>query len=113
MNVYLGQSAAGATWPPPWRAFQKDHPKEAALLKVAWETPSLINNSVMVRDDVPQAIAQSVQQMLIDLPKTPQGQQILARMETTHFHVANDASYNVVRSYVAGFEKQVRLVEAQ
>ena len=27
MNVYLGQTAAGATWPPPWRLFQKDRPR--------------------------------------------------------------------------------------
>ena len=53
MNAYLGQTAAGATWPPPWRAFQKEHPREAAELKVIWETESLVNNSVMVRDDVP------------------------------------------------------------
>lgn len=111
MNVYLGQSAAGATWPPPWRLFQKDHPLQAAQLKVAWETPSLVNNSVMVRDDVPQALAQMVQQALIDLPKTPEGRQILTKMETARFHVANDASYEVVRSYVERFAKEVRAVE--
>lgn len=111
MNVYLGQSAAGATWPPPWRLFQKDHPLQAAKLKVAWETPSLVNNSVMVRDDVPQALAQMVQQALIDLPKTPEGRQILTKMETARFHVANDASYEVVRSYVERFAKEVRAVE--
>ncbi|MEI7843476.1 MAG: PhnD/SsuA/transferrin family substrate-binding protein, partial [Gallionellaceae bacterium] len=43
MNVYLGQSVAGATWPPPWRTFQKEHPAEADKLKMIWETPSLIN----------------------------------------------------------------------
>lgn len=39
MNAYLGKSAAGGTWPPPWRAFQRDHPAEAAELMVAWTTP--------------------------------------------------------------------------
>jgi phosphonate transport system substrate-binding protein len=32
MNAYLGKSAAGATWPPPWRLFQKDHPTETVQL---------------------------------------------------------------------------------
>lgn len=111
MNVYLGQSVAGATWPPPWRLFQKDHPAEAAQLKVIWETSSLLNNSVMVRDDVPEAIRQGVRQALLALPKTPEGRRILAGMETARFHAADDASYNVVREYVKRFEKEVRKVE--
>ena len=111
MNVYLRQSAVGATWPPPWRLFQKDHPAEAAQLKVIWETPSLINNSVMARDDVPHAVRQGVRQALLDLPRTPEGLKILAAMETARFHAADDASYDVVRAYIERFEKEVRPVE--
>ena len=113
MNVYLRQSAAGATWPPPWRMFQKDHPNEAAQLKVIWETPSLLNNSLMVRDDVPEAVRQGIRQTLLDLPKTPEGEKILAGMETARFHAADDASYDIVRQFIARFEKEVRLVESK
>lgn len=112
MNVYLKQTAAGATWPPPWRLFQKDHPNEAAQLQVAWETPSLMNNSVMVRDDVPAALARQVSDLLLALPQTAQGQGILASMQTARFHPANDASYNMVRDYIARFEREVRPVES-
>jgi phosphonate transport system substrate-binding protein len=111
MNVYMGQATAGATWPPPWRIFQKQHPVEAAQLKVIWETPSLVNNSVMVRNDIPQAIRQQLTQSLLDLPKTPEGREILATMETARFHAANDASYDIVRDYIARFEKEVRPIE--
>jgi len=111
MNAYLKQSVAGATWPPPWRLFQKDHPAEAAQLKVIWETPSLLNNSVMARDDVPEDIRQGVRQALLDLPKTLEGKKILAGMETARFHAADDASYNVVREYIKRFEEEVRTVE--
>lgn len=111
MNVYLGQSVAGATWPPPWRLFQKNHPAEAEKLKVMWETPSLINNSVMAREDVPEAIRQGVRQALLDLPKSAEGKKILAGMETARFVAANDASYEVVRAYIKRFEKEVRPVE--
>ncbi len=111
MNVYLGQSAAGATWPPPWRAFQKDHPAEAAQLQVLWQTPSLLNNSVMVRDDVPPAVGESFTKTLLGLPQTPQGRAVLSSMETSRFYEANDASYERVRDYIARFEKEVRPVE--
>lgn len=111
MNVFLGQTAAGATWPPPWRAFQKDHPAEAAQLKVVWETPHLINNSVMARNDVPPQIRDQIQAALVKLQVTPQGKEILAGMETARFHPATDADYEVVRLYVERFEKNVRLVK--
>ena len=111
MNVYLGQVAAGATWPPPWRIFQKQHPVEAAQLKVMWETPALVNNSVMVRDDIPQAIRQQLTQTLLDLHTTPEGREILSRMETARFHAADDARYDIVRDYITRFEKEVRPIE--
>lgn len=111
MNVYLRKSAAGATWPPPWRLFQKDHPNEAAQLEVKWETPPLMNNSVMVRDDVPGDLRDQVKRILNSLDQTPQGRTILVGMETARFHPADDASYRPVQEYITRFERNVRPVE--
>jgi phosphonate transport system substrate-binding protein len=113
MNAYLGKTAAGATWPPPWRAFQKDHPQEASELKVIWETESLINNSVMVRDDVPAGLRDEVRTLLLGLEASAEGKSILTGMETARFLAAGDADYDVVRQYVARFESEVRAVARQ
>ncbi len=111
MNVYLGQSAAGATWPPPWRLFQQDHPEEAAQLMVIWETAPLLNNSVMARDDLPEAMVDQTRAALLALPQTAEGPAILAGMSTARFHSADNASYQKVRDYIGAFEREVRLVE--
>lgn len=111
LNVLRGEVAAAATWPPPWRAFQKDHPQEAAQLRVAWETPHLLNNSLMVRDDLPGPVVQRVRELLLGLHQTSEGQAILAGMETDRFFVADDTSYAPVSEFVARFEREVRLVE--
>lgn len=113
LNVFDGQVAVAATWPPPWRIFQRDHPAQAAQLKVIWETPPLLNNSVMVRDDVPAAIGERVRALLVGLNETAEGRAILAGMETSRFHPATDASYGPVREFVAHFEREVRPVEQQ
>lgn len=113
MNVYLGQTAAGATWPPPWRAFQKDHPNEAATLTVIWETEPLVNNSVMIRNDVPDEIQKQVQKQLIILQETEQGKLILEAMETARFIPASDKDYDIVRNYVERFEREVRKIETK
>jgi len=111
MNVYMKLTAAGATWPTPWRAFQKEHPREAAEMKVLWETESLINNSVMVRDDVPAQVRDQVRTLLLALDGTDEGKSILAGMETARFLPASDEDYDVVRRYISRFEKEVRPVE--
>jgi phosphonate transport system substrate-binding protein len=78
---------------------------------VLWQTPSLVNNSVMVRNDVPANIADLFKQTLLELAQTPQGQATLAGIETARFHAADDTSYDGVREYIARFEKSVRPVE--
>jgi ABC-type phosphate/phosphonate transport system, periplasmic component len=111
MNVYLGEASAGATWPPPWRLFQKNHPQQAAELTVAWQTPPLMNNSVMVRDNVPASTRDAIKARLLALFDSYEGQAILASMETARFHDADDTSYQRVRDYITEFESTVRPVE--
>lgn len=112
MNAFLRLSDAGATWPPPWRAFQREHPQEASELKVIWQTEPLINNSVMVRDDVPPALSARVRQLLLELDRSPDGRRILDAMETARFTAAEDDDYGVVRRYVDRFEHDVRPIDA-
>jgi phosphonate transport system substrate-binding protein len=110
MNVYIGKSAAGATWPLPWRLFEHEHPKEAANLKVIWETPSLVNNSVMVRNDIPQDVKDEVQYALLMLATTNEGRGILKKSSTSGFYNANNETYNIVADYMKIFEANVRVV---
>ena len=111
MSVYLGHTAVGATWPPPWRAFQKDHPREAAALKIIWETESLVNLSVMARSDVPAEIKETVRKSLLGLHEKEEGKKILEGIEAARFFPASDGDYDVVRRYVARFEREVRPME--
>lgn len=111
MNAYMGLTAAGATWPTPWRAFQKEHPREAAEMKVIWETEPLVSNAVMVRDDVPAQVVEQVRTLLLRLDSTKEGKAILAGMETARFLPAADKEYDVVRRYISRFEREVRPVE--
>lgn len=113
LNAYLGTSSAAATWPPPWRMFQKDHPAEAAQMRQIWETPPLINNSVMAHESVPLPIRQQVKALLVGLKKVPEGAAILANLETAAFYPADDQSYDVVQTYLQTFEQNVRPVQLQ
>lgn len=82
-------------------------------MKVIWETPSLVNNSVMARNDVPVPVREQVRVSLLKLQDTPEGRAILEGMETARFLPASDADYATVRTYIARFEKEVRPVRRQ
>jgi len=108
MNTVLGNTAAASTWPLPWRAFQREHPDEAALLVQAWQTDTLPNNALVARDDVPAALLARLRQLLLDLHRHPEGQVLLARMPLTLFEGADEATYRPVRQFMDEFERAVR-----
>lgn len=110
MNVYLGKVAAGATWPVPWRLFQRDHPDEAAHLEAIWETEPLLNNSVMASSKVPATVIASVQRVLLSLHESTDGLTVLHGMSTARFHPADNASYALIRDFIDRFEREVRPV---
>ncbi len=108
MNVFLKQTAAAATWPPPWRALAKQRPQLAQELEVIWQTEPLINNGLVVSPDVPVEIVQQVHDLLVDLHTHERGRQILEPMELSRFESANDESYWMVREFMEEFSLRVR-----
>ena len=108
MNVFLGTTAAGATWPPPWQALSNERPELKEQLKVIWETQSLPNNSIVVRNDVPDTLAIQVQTLLANLHNTTEGKLILEKMYLSKYEIADNETYNSVKKFVTKFDKTVR-----
>ena len=108
MNAYLRQSAASATWPAAWKTFQQTNPREAADLHVIWQTPTLIQNAIMVRNDVTPAIADQVNHVLTSLQGSPEGQKILAQIDTNSFVAANNQDYQLVEVFLKEFNTLVK-----
>jgi len=111
LTVFEGRTAAGATWPPPWRMFQREHPDWAAQLRVAWETPSLVNNSVMARDDLPDSLVHGLVEALCALDSDTTGRRVLDGMQTARFRPAGPRDYDPVRRFIRDFERDIRPVE--
>ena len=108
MNVMLGNTIAAATWLPPWRTLSKEQPELAEELKVIWQTSSLPNNGLIVRDDVDKNIAIKVKTLLLNLHQTKQGKKWLGKMELSKFEDATNNTYQPVISFLKRFNKEVR-----
>lgn len=107
MNVSLGKSAAGTTWPVPWQAFMKRHPELAAELEVKWETPSLVNIGLVARDDVPPEVVDKVRSLLVALHTHEEGRQLLAALPLTRFENATEATYQPVRVFLKRYATEI------
>lgn len=108
MNVFLGTVSAGATWPPPWKSLSDENPELKEQLKIIWETASLPNNSVLARQDIPPSLVNQVQELMVNLHNTPEGQEILSKMYLSKFETANNATYESVKAFMKEFEQKVR-----
>lgn len=111
LNVLRGHVAAGATWPVPWKTFNKENPELASQLEVKWQTESLQNNGWVVRKDLPTPLAEKFATLLFSLDQHEQGRAMLARIPVTRFEPANDDSYGPVQAFLATFTKTVRPLE--
>ncbi len=111
MHVALGDAAAGATWPQPWRLFQQNQPALAARLRLQWQTPTLPSNSLVARDDLPPALVRQLGDTLFGLHESAEGRALLDRLPLSRFEPADDASYRPVREFVARFVRTVRPLE--
>jgi len=110
MNVYLGKSAGGATWPPPWRAFMEQNPEIAAELEVKWETPSLVNNSLVARDDIPSEVVSKMRSVFLALHTHDEGRGLLAALPLSCFEEATDATYQPVHDFMKNYSETIRYI---
>ena len=111
MNVYMGNVAAAATWRIPWLTFQKEQPEKASQLELKWQTEPLINNSLMARGNMPPELVQQVAYLLAHMHENPQGRALLERLPISRFELSTDGQYDVVRRFVAAYDKVVHLAE--
>ena len=109
MNVFLGQTMAAGTWPPPWNEFRKQRPEVAEQLTVIWNTEPLIALGLVALPEVPDSIIQQVIQLLTTPDEHGQGTDVLWRSEFSGVvDPATNDTYFVVRNFLNDFAKKVR-----
>lgn len=108
MNVFLGTTDAGATWPPPWHALTDKNPALKEQLEIIGETQSLPNNSVVARKGLPKTLVLKVQTALVNLHYSVEGQAILQTMYLSKFEHATNETYDPVVAFIEHFNKHVR-----
>lgn len=112
-NALLKETDAACTWPPPWIAFTKKYPEKAAELEVRWQTPSLVNNALIIKSELSEQLRTEILGVLLKLNETEEGLKILSRMELTRFEGADEKTYKPVEEFIKKFSKELRAPEEE
>lgn len=105
LNAYRSDTIAGATWPPPWRAWCIENPKKAKEMEVVWETKPLINNGFIVHNSVDKNLSTQVAALLIALDKSEKGAQILLNAGFEGFEASSNANYSIVEEFLKKYNR--------
>jgi len=108
LNVCLGVTQAGCTWPTAWRAFQADQPDQAKLIEPRWETTTLPNNGLVALESIPEHVRFKVAQAFTHLHESAEGQRILAMAGVNRFVPATSSTYEPVREFITRYNRSVR-----
>ncbi len=108
LNVLHGYTAAGATWPIPWKAFCAEYPHLASQLEVKWETAPLLNNGWIARRNVPPSIVEQFKIQLLSLHESAEGRRVMDRLPISHFESADNQTYLPVNQFLEDYSKHVR-----
>lgn len=111
MNVLLGDVAAAATWPVPWKIFMAEHPEQAAQLDVKWQTEAMVNNSWVARADVPAELVERFARQLFSLQDDEAGRKLLQAVPVSRFEPATEQTYQSVRIFLENFNRTIRPIE--
>lgn len=111
MNVLMGEVAAAATWPVPWKIFLAEHPEQAGELVVKWQTEPLQNNGWVARNDVPADVVDKFSGLLFSLQDSEAGRAMLAAVPVSRFETADDQTYAPVEAFLTRFKQTVHSIE--
>lgn len=107
LNVYLKKSDAAGTWPPSWKNFIIEHPNIAKELMIKWQTPSLVNNGIIARNDLPSSVIHEIREILLNMDKNKEGQKALARLYINKFEYADLQTYEPAKSFLKKFNTEI------
>lgn len=109
LNVYLKKSDAAGTWPPSWKNFIAQNPNIAKELMIKWQTPSLVNNGIIARNDVPPSVIHEISDILFDMDKNEEGKKALNRLYINKFEYADLQTYEPAKNFLKKFNTEINM----
>jgi len=103
MNVYLGRCSAGASKRAIAIDMLRQRPEIDSKLVIKWETPSLINNALFVRNDMDTLITAELTKLIFTLQDNEEGRKALIPLDVSKFEKATSETYKPLKEFLAEY----------
>jgi len=103
MNVYLGRCSAGASKRGIAIDMLEHRPEIGSKLIIKWETPSLINNALFIRNDMDTLVARELTKLIFTLQDSEEGKRALVPLDVSKFEKATSETYKPLREFLAEY----------
>ena len=107
LNIYLGKCSAGFTSLNIWNSFVKKRPEIAIKVSKKWETPAVVGNSLVVRNDVSEETISQLKRVLLTMHLNEKGKKALADIGYLKFLPADSNSYGPLRILLKEYKELV------
>lgn len=112
LNAYAGDAAACGISARFWRSWERESPEKAQAMEVLFTTEPVPHNAVVVRDDVPTALAQRVAEALVALSRDPTVDDSVFTLGQHRFEPATNATYAPFRAFLVRYDSTIGLPAA-
>jgi len=107
MNVYLGKCAAGASKKASVVNIFKQRPEIASKLSIKWETPPLINNAFMIKNNMDKEMADALTKLILTLQENEEGKKALIPLDVSRFEKANMDTYKPLKVFLKEYNTSI------
>jgi phosphonate transport system substrate-binding protein len=108
MNVYMGKTAAATSWIAPWKNFCKTNPEIASKLYVKWETPGIINNALLIRDNMDKKLVAELSNIIFSMRNSEEGKEALEKIDASGFELADSSTYQPLNNFLEQYRTVIK-----
>ncbi len=93
ISTYLDKSEAGICMKRNWIVYIRDHPEILTKVELKWETPPLVNNALLVKNNTDKEITAQLMSLFFTMHTDPEGKMALNLLDISGFEKANNDTY--------------------
>ncbi|MFL5739881.1 MAG: phosphate/phosphite/phosphonate ABC transporter substrate-binding protein [Flavisolibacter sp.] len=107
LNIYLGKCSAGFTTLNGWNSFLKRRPEVASKVSKKWETPAVLGNPLLIRNDVSEETISELKRVILTMHLNEKGKKALADIGYLKFIPTDSNTYQPLRKLLKEYRELI------
>ena len=107
LNIYLGKCSAGFTTLTGWNNFLKKRPEVATKVSIKWQTPAVVGNPLLIRNDVSEETISQLRRVILTMHLNEKGKKALADIGYLKFIPTDSNTYRPLRNILKEYQELI------